>query len=65
MLIRPSRNSWKSCNVCGQIRKMLSMYLFQSVGLSGCADRKFSSRLPMYIVARAGASLVPIAMPQV
>ena len=40
---------------------MLSIYLIQSSGYVVLLDKKASSSCPMYTVARAGASSVPIA----
>ena len=62
-LLRFVRNVWSSSGVWGQIINTSSMYLFQRLGLLAWLFRKFSSRSPMYKVARAEANLVPIARP--
>ena len=62
-LLRFDRNVWSLSGVWGQIINTSSMYLFQRLGLLAWLVRKFSSTSPMYMVARAGANLVPIARP--
>ena len=61
--LRPLRNSLRSSSVCGQIMNTSSMYRFQRLGCLGCWDRNFSSSSPTYMVANAGANLVPMAIP--
>ena len=57
------RKVWSSSRLWGQSIRMSSMYLFQSRGFRVCWLRNFSSNWPKYMVAKAGASLVPMAMP--
>ena len=63
VLLRPSKNSWMSSSECGQTMNTLSMKRFQRLGFLWCWDRNFSSSSPTYMVANAGASLVPMAIP--
>ena len=47
------------------MRKTSSIYLTHRVGFWGLLSKNASSSCPMYMVASAGTSFVPIAMPHV
>ena len=60
--MRPKRVFAGEC-VCGQIISTSSIYLLYSIGCLECFERNFLFNSAMYMVANAGANLVPLAMP--
>ena len=59
------RKAWNLLSGCDHTTKMSSIYLSQSSGFKALLDRNVYSSCPMKVVASAGASLVPMARPQV
>ena len=60
-----ARNLWNSVSGRAQTRKMSCIHLTRNSGFMALFSRKVYSNCPMYIVASAGARLVPISRSQV
>ena len=54
-----------SMGLCSHMKKILSIYLYQTLGLAWYSDRGFVSRDDMNRFAYDGATLVPIAVPPI